>query len=65
MARTVAVKRKLPKGPYPGVGACGFCITKTQDGVRHDLCPTTIHTAAGKKDDRVWSCQCAKEGHRS
>lgn len=55
MARTVAVKRELPKpGPYRGVGACGFCITRTKQGVRHDLCPVAIGS---------WLCQCAKEGH--
>ena len=71
MARTVAGTpapyRQIPAqpGPYLGVGACEFCRTKTFGGVRHDLCPGEIHTAPGKKDDKLWTCACYKEGHPS
>lgn len=67
MARTVAGTRQPePAGPYRGQGACEFCRTRTQDGVRHDLCPGEIHTTSpGRKDNNTWQCQCAKEDHQT
>jgi hypothetical protein len=62
MARTVAGRRKEP-GPYSSPGACEFCRSRTPEGVRHDLCPEEIHTNPGKKDDKVWTCACWREGH--
>lgn len=71
MARTVA-GRRVPdtvlgprsSTPYPDkTKACTFCTDRTPEGVRHDFCPGESHTSPGKKDDRVWTCQCWKEGH--
>lgn len=64
MARTVAARREAPLGPYPDrQAACTFCTLPTDEGVRHDLCPGETHTNPGRKDDRVWTCQCWKERH--
>jgi hypothetical protein len=50
--------------PYRGQGACEFCRTRTTTGVYHEHCPGEVHTtAAGRKDDKVWTCACWKEGH--
>jgi hypothetical protein len=44
--------------------ACSFCIERTTTGVRHDHCPGESHTTQpGRKDDKVWTCECWKEGH--
>ena len=67
MARITANMREPVTGrpPYRDrKAACNFCIDLTTNGVRHDLCPGEIHTTApGRKDDKVWTCQCGKEGH--
>ena len=69
MPRQVAERRvslpKLHERP-PHIdkhAACSFCTTPTPEGTRHDFCPEDIHTNPGKKDDKLWECQCWKEGH--
>lgn len=69
--RTVAAKREqlalFERPAHPGKStSCTYCTTPTPRGVRHDYCPGEIHsTAPGRKDDRIWQCQCWKEGHPS
>ena len=68
MARTVAgtrIAELTDRPPHPDrASSCSFCTTPTPEGTRHDYCPEDIHTTApGRKDDKVWECQCWKEGH--
>jgi hypothetical protein len=68
VARTTANMREpdlTSRPPYPERSkACSFCIERTTTGVRHDHCPGESHTTQpGRKDDKVWTCACWKEGH--